>query len=104
MNQPLQFYRRIEGKTQPVGVVEKKQLDQWAAETDVQAGKGAARRGGRFSVLLAVAEEQNSALAPYDELRNAGYPAELWPAPQAAKRGYGLSIRQPPSRAKATAP
>jgi hypothetical protein len=103
MNQPLQFYRRIEGKTQPVGVVEKKQLDQWAAETDVQAGKGAARRGGRFSVLLAAAEEQNSALALYDELRNAGYPAELWPVKQADKLVYVVRIRQLPSRAEANA-
>jgi len=61
MNQPLQFYRRIEGKTQPVGTVSKQQLDQWAAETELQAGKGVARRGGRFSVTLASADDQNTA-------------------------------------------
>src|SRR5205814_5874678 len=103
MNQPLQFYRRIEGKTQPVGTVEKAQLDQWAAETELQAGKGVARRGGRFSVLLASAEEQNSALALYDELRNAGYPAEIWPVKQAEKLVYVVRIRQLPSRAEANA-
>ena len=103
MNQPLQFYRRIEGKTQPVGAVEKSQLDQWAAETELQAGKGVSRRGGRFSVLLASAEEQNSALALYDELRNAGYPAEIWPVKQAEKLVYVVRIRQLPSRAEANA-
>jgi ferric-dicitrate binding protein FerR (iron transport regulator) len=103
MNQPLQFYRRIEGKTQPIGAVEPKQLEQWAAETDLQAGKGVTRRGGRFSVLLATADEQNAALAIYDELRNAGYAAELWPVKQAEKLVYIVRIRQLPSRAEANA-
>jgi cell division septation protein DedD len=103
MNQPLQFYRRLDSKTQPIGIVEKKQLEQWAAETDVQAGKGAARRGGRFSVLLASAEEQNSALALYDELRNAGYPAEIWPVKQDNRVAYVVRIRQLPSRVEANA-
>jgi ferric-dicitrate binding protein FerR (iron transport regulator) len=103
MNQPLQFYRRIEGKTQPIGAVEPKQLEQWAAETDLQAGKGVTRRGGRFSVLLATADEQNAALAIYDGLRNAGYAAELWPVKQAEKLVYIVRIRQLPSRAEANA-
>src|SRR5438477_6466100 len=103
MNQPLQFYRRIEGKTQPVGTVDKAQLGQWAAETDLQTGKGVSRRGGRFSVLLATADEQNAALALYDELRNAGYPAEIWPVKQAEKLVYVVRIRQLPSRAEANA-
>jgi ferric-dicitrate binding protein FerR (iron transport regulator) len=103
MNQPLQFYRRIEGKAQPIGAVEPKQLEQWAAETDLQAGKGVTRRGGRFSVLLATADEQNAALAIYDELRNAGYAAELWPVKQAEKLVYIVRIRQLPSRAEANA-
>jgi len=103
MNQPLQFYRRIAGKTQPIGAVEPKQLEQWAAETDLQPGKGGARRGGRFSVLLATADEQNAALAIYDELRNAGYAAELWPVKQAEKLVYIVRIRQLPSRAEANA-
>src|SRR3954468_14480484 len=72
MNQPLQFYRRIEGKTQPVGQVEVSQLAQWAAETDPEAGKGALQAGGRFSVILGSYADQNGALAQYDELRNAG--------------------------------
>src|SRR3954463_2681602 len=103
MNQPLQFYRRIEGKTQPVGTVSKQQLDQWAAETELQAGKGVARRGGRFSVTLASADEQNSALALYDEVRNAGYAAEILPVKQADKFVYLVRIRPLPSRAEANA-
>jgi len=103
MDKPLQFYRRTEGKTQPVGVVEKAQLDQWAAETDLEAGKGAVRRGGRFSVLLASAEDQNTALGVYDPLRNVGYPAEIWPVKDGEKLLYVVRIRQLPSRAEARA-
>ena len=103
MDKPLQFFRRIDGKTQPVGVVEQKQIDQWSAETDLETGKGVARRGGRFSVLLASAEDQSAALPLYDELRNAGYPAEIWPVKQGDKLVYVVRIRQLPSRAEARA-
>lgn len=103
MNQPLQFYRRIEGKTQPVGTVSKEQLDQWAAETELQPGKGVARVGGRFSVILGQADEQNGALALYDSVRAEGYPAEIRPVKGAEKITYFVVIRHLPSRAEANA-
>src|SRR5207302_1925935 len=73
--------------------------------TDIVAKnrKRGARRGGRFSVTPATADEQNAALAIYDELRNAGYAAELWPVKQAEKLVYIVRIRQLPSRAEANA-
>jgi hypothetical protein len=46
LDQPLQFYQRQEGRTQPVGFIAKQQLDQWASEVELEAGKGAARRDG----------------------------------------------------------
>ena len=103
MNQPLQFYRRIDGKTQPVGTVSKEQLDQWAAETELQLGKGIARMGGRFSVILGQADEQNGALALYDSVRDGGYPAEIRPVKEGAKITYYVVIRHLPSRAEANA-
>jgi hypothetical protein len=103
MNQPLQFYRRIEGKTQPVGTVDKAQLEQWAAETELQTGKGVTRRGGRFNLTLGSADDPNGALALYDELRNAGYAAEIRPVKQAEKLVYLVQIRQLSSRAEANA-
>ena len=103
MNQPLQFYRRIEGKTQPVGTVSTEQLNQWAAETELQAGKGVARVGGRFSVTLGQAEEQNGALALYDSVQNAGYPAQIHPVKEGDKITYYVVIRNLPSRAEANA-
>ena len=101
MNTPLQFYRRLEGKTQAVGTVETAQLAQWAAETEPEAGKGALRLGGRFSLILASFPDQNGALAMYDEVRNAGYAAEILPVKDADKITYHVRIRHLPSRAEA---
>jgi len=47
LDQPLQFYQRLQGSTQPVGFIEKKQLDQWARETEIEHGKVGERRGSR---------------------------------------------------------
>src|SRR5437868_6225840 len=103
MNQPLQFYRRIEGKTQPVGTVSAEQLKQWAAETELQSGKGVARLGGRYSVILGQADDSNGALGLYDQLRDAGYPAEILPVKQGDKFVYLVRIRHLASRAEANA-
>ena len=103
LDQPLQFYSRQEGRTQPVGFVAKQQLDQWASEVELEAGKGAARRGGRWSVHLARADNQNDALRVYDELRSAGYPAEIFPTMEGDKRAYVVRIRSLPSKAEAQA-
>ena len=61
MDKPLQFYQRDKGKTQPVGLVDAKQLEQWGRETEIEAGKGAARRGGKFIVELATLDSQSGA-------------------------------------------
>jgi hypothetical protein len=103
MNQPLQFYRRTDGKTQPVGAVDAPQLAQWSAETELQGGKGVLRLGGRYSLILGAAPDQNGALSMYDELRNAGYPAEIQPVKDAEKVTYYVRIRHLPSRAEAEA-
>jgi len=103
LDQPLQFYQRQEGRTQPVGFIAKQQLDQWAGEVELEAGKGAARRGGRWSVHLARAGEQNDALRVYDELRSAGYPAEIFPTMDGGRRAYVVRIRSLPSKAEAQA-
>ena len=103
MDQPRQFYRRDKGKTQPVGFVEPKQLEQWALETDIGAGKGALRSGGRFSVLLASAAEQAPANGVRNQLREAGYPAEVTSRKEADKTTYLVRIRHLPSREEAQA-
>ncbi len=47
MDKPLQFYQREQGRTAPVAFVDPAQLKLWAAETAIESGKGASRRGTR---------------------------------------------------------
>ena len=103
MDQSRQFYVRDKGKTQPVGLVEPQQLNEWAKETEIERGKGAARLGGKWSVRLASADSQRDALAVYDQVRKAGYPAEIVPLKVADRRSYLVRIRNLPSKAEAAA-
>jgi hypothetical protein len=103
MDQPRQFYRRVGGQTQPIGFVEPAQLDEWSKETEIERGRGAARLGGRFQATLARASDQAAALSLYDQLRAAGYPAEIRPVRQAEQTVYVVRIRNLPSAAEARA-
>ena len=103
MDQPRQFYQRDKGKTLPVGFVEAKQLEQWAAETDIEAGKGATRRGGRFSVILLASSEDQELNDLRNRVREAGYPAEIATRKEADKAVKIVRIRQLPSRVEALA-
>ena len=103
MDQPRQFYRREQGRTQPIGFVEAAQLVEWAKETEIAAGTGAARRGGKFRVTLAQVDTQEAALAVYDQVRAAGYAASIFPAMIESKRVYNVRIVSLPSKAEAEA-
>ena len=103
MNQPLQFYIRDQGKSLPVAAVDPNQLRQWATETDIAPGRGAAQRGGRWKVTLATADTQADALKLYDDVRAAGYPAEILPSVAEGGRVYALRLTRLPSRAEAEA-
>ena len=100
MDQARQFYRRENGQTQPIGFVEAAQLVEWAKETDIEAGKGAARRGGKWKVVLATVETQAAALAVYDGARDNGYAAEIRPAKDGDKQVYQVRIANLPSMAE----
>jgi hypothetical protein len=80
MAEPLSFFVAPRNERPlPVAPVDPKQLNAWAAETEIQAGAGGARRGGRYFVTAGVAADQKSALAAYHKLRAAGYPAVVRP-------------------------
>ena len=62
MAEPLSFLvapRRE--KPLPVAPVDGKQLELWAAETEIQGGSGGARRGGRYQVDASVSPDQKTA-------------------------------------------
>ena len=103
MDQPRQFYQRDKGQTQPVGFVDPVQLAQWARETEIAEGAGAARQGGKWRLTLSRASTQAAALELYDRLRDAGYPARIHPTTAGEARVYLVQISRLASRADAEA-
>ncbi len=104
LDQPLTFYVAPRGKPPlPVRPVEPDQLKQWAAEVEVESGRGAARRGGKWQVVLASSESQNEALKVYEQVRYAGYAARIEPLKVEGKRVYDVRIASLPSKAEAQA-
>ena len=99
MDQPMSFY--IVPKNEPplpVAPVSQKQFEIWALETDIAAGTGAMRKGGKWRVYLAEASNQSDALDVYDQLRNAGYAAEIRPVKSEAGMLYRVRISNLPSK------
>jgi len=104
MDQPLSFYiAPKDGPPLPVAPVPRQQLDQWSQETEIGPGTGAMRKGGRWKVYLADASNQQQALGVYDELRNAGYAAEIRPVTTEAGQIYRVRISNLPNRNEAAA-
>jgi hypothetical protein len=103
MDQPRQFYVRDKGQTQPLSFVEPQQLNEWAKETEIEGGRGAARVGGRWNVELARAGTQREALTVYEAVRKAGYAAEILPVKAGDKRSYVVRIGSLPSKIEAAA-
>lgn len=103
MNQPRQFYQRDKGKTQPLSVISEERLAELARETEIEPGHGAARRGGRWKVTLARAGSREAVLALHENVRLAGYAAEIHAAGAGEKRVYVVQIGRLPSKAEAEA-
>ena len=104
MDQPLSYYvapRRA--PAMPVAPVPADQFKEWAAETEIEPGRGAARRGGRWKVVLATVDTQEDALRVYDTLRDAGYAADIDPQKVGEKSIYHIRLSHLPSRAEAQA-
>lgn len=101
MDQPQTFYvMRKDAPPLPVTGLADEQLAKWAAETEVTAGQGARRSGGKWKVQLLTANSERDALAAYDELGAAGYDVRILPLQDGQ---YQLRITQLPSRVEAEA-
>ncbi len=92
MDQPLSFYIREKGQSQPVATVPLDQLKEWAAETEPQPGQGISKRGGKWKITASSGLTHNQALTLYDDLRRAGYPAEVIPARLKDQRVYNVRL------------
>ena len=65
------------GSAQPVTRVSKEVLKALAAKTEILAGAGGARRGGRSRVEALATIDETYARQQHEQLRAAGYPAQL---------------------------
>src|SRR6185503_6362070 len=81
--------------------VDPKQLAEWSAETEIQSGSGALRRGGRISVDAAVSNDQAAARAARDKLRTAGFPAVMQPVKSAERVEYRVRVQNFPTQQEA---
>ena len=95
MEEPLSYV--VVPKKAPVLLhyrVDAEQLRSWARETEVLAGDGAARRGGKWKLLLGSADEEAKALELYDRARSAGYAAQIRQRDVGGKWNYEVLIAQ----------
>lgn len=76
----------------PIEPITAEQLGLFAAETEIAPGQGALGKGGRWRVYAARANSQSEALAVYDRLREAGYPATIDPVLADGRTVYRVRI------------
>ena len=93
MTDPLSYFVAPKNAAAlPLARVEPEQLQRWARETEVLPGDGAARRGGKWKLLLGTVDEEKQALAIYDQARAAGYATQIRPRGGGGKWTYQVLI------------
>lgn len=77
LDRPLQLFQSTRSAPpEPLGFLTKAQLDVFAAETEIELGKGASTVGG-WKVVIDGFESRDAAREAQRNLRNNGYPADL---------------------------
>lgn len=80
MNEPLTAFVAPKGAAPlPVAKVSPEELRERARETEIEAGDGAVRRGGRWKLSLGNYADEAAALERYDLVREAGHAALVLP-------------------------
>ena len=92
LDQPLSFYALEGNLSKPVATVPADTLRGWAAETEEEPGQGVASRGGRWKVTVASVKKSGEAFDIYNQLRRAGYAAEIVPAKVGDVRIYSVRL------------
>jgi hypothetical protein len=76
LDQPLQFFQSTRtAPPEPVSYVDPKQIEVWAKETDIEAGKGSSAKG-EWKLSVAGFVSRDAMLAASRTLRDAGYPVD----------------------------
>lgn len=78
-------------------------LAEYAKETEISPGQGGLRAGGRWKVTVVSTSEQSDALAAYDRLREAGFPAAISPRMAGNRTLYRVRVEGLPSSVEASA-
>jgi hypothetical protein len=80
MNQPMTYFDAPRGRAAEVKMLDPEFLSTLARQTEILAGDGAAGARGKWRVLIATASE-DAALELYDQIREAGFAANIRPSP-----------------------
>jgi cell division septation protein DedD len=86
-----------------VSPVDPAQLGKWAAETEIAAGQGAARKGGKWRVFLMHARSGDDLAEFSAQLAAAGYAARIAQLSDEGKPAYWIYIGNLPDRTEARA-
>lgn len=99
MNEANSFYiaPRV-GDPLPIAAVPPEKLKQWSAEVEISQGQAVLQAEGRWTLNVIDLRSRKEALAWYDRLRNAGYPARI----RSAGRIYHIRIGGLADQAAAT--
>lgn len=104
MQDPLTFYIAPKNlPAQAIAPVPPEKIAQWAKETDIQAGEGAARLGGKWKLYLLSTPIQSEVLKAFDTLSDAGYAVDISPITSNGETDYRLRIANLPSRKESLA-
>lgn len=104
MSEPLTFY--VAPRNQPPKGIEPadpETVKKWAAETEIRAGEGVLRRGGKWKLLLAGTDSQQAALDVYDRVAAAGYAVSIRPRIADNAVRYEVLLRNLAGKAEAEA-
>ncbi len=95
LTEPLAFASALRDQPpQPVAKADAAQVEKWSSETELQPGQGVLRRDGAWGVNFPALGSQAEALALYDRLRTAGYPARVRvTAGSQGEEGYAYRLR-----------
>ncbi len=104
LREPASFYYALKGQPPAaVGKVNADELARWATQTEIEKGHGATRRGGRWQVVLATADQQAKALDLLDRARAAGFASRVYPLKAEGGYAYEVRLEQLPSEEEANA-
>jgi len=92
LDTPLTFYALEATVSKPVESVMPDKFREWAAETEEEPGQGVATRRGKWKVSVAAVKKSGQALDIYNDLRKAGYPAEIVPGKAGEERVYTVRL------------